>query len=321
MPMVDGTALAAPALSLGQRLQRRWRRLRSPLDVPGLASALAAGLDLDGAALPDTFGALDAASDEDPQVLAREVRRLMAQPQVRQQWLHRLIGASQGEPGPQVVSLGTHCYTSALLRRWGWRTEAGPVDWLFSSVPMIAHLLDDDFDRFLRRDEYRPVPLEQRFAGPQANRVNHAFYQREFGIEHVFNHHDVHLDPDYERLQRRVERFRRLLRSEREKCFLVFRWYVPGLEDELPGLHAALARRTRNFQLMVFDVAEPPPGQRLPVITPRVEKPYAAFLVEPVSQWAPLWFPSVLDEHALHHVICGRLAAARQPAPSPAIPT
>lgn len=89
-----------------------------------------------------------------------------------------------------LISIGGHCITSGLLQTLGLRLRSYPFDWLFSSLRMIEHCLRDDFAEFLNPAQYEPVPVEQR-SKPGVNRTDHRLYRDEFGVEHVFNHHDM----------------------------------------------------------------------------------------------------------------------------------
>lgn len=213
---------------------------------------------------------------------------------------------------PEVLSLGTHCYTSALMRRWGLRRAAGPFDWLFSSVPMLTHALDDDFQVFLDRAHYEPVPPSQRPAGPTSNRVQHAYYREHFGVEYVFNHHDAHLDEDYAHFVRAVHRFRDSLSNTSRKLFLLTRWQSLGFEQELPALCQALAQRTTNFKLLVFAVGgvlRTRTGTDLRRVDDGSDPRLAAYRVDPLSHWKPLEFENFADELPIAGLIAQHLSA------------
>jgi hypothetical protein len=288
------------------RLRSRWMDLRHGMTVPELQAAIAAGLGLPPELqhLPGTGFPADALRNA--AALSRAVGGLVTNPAAQEHLWDLQVGRSEGGlgDGPLVVALGTHCFTAALLKRWGWRREAGPFDWLFSTIPMVTHIIEDDFARFLDPSEYQPVPVEQRRAGPDANRVHHAFYRQHFGVEHVFNHHDVHLPEVYQHFVRAVDRFRATLAEDRPKLFIAFHWHYGGFEQEAQLLHAALAARTRRFALHVIAVAEPRPEAWLPQMhAVSAAAGAGTWLFNPVSRWQPLAFPSKLDELCLNHAI------------------
>ncbi len=103
--------------------------------------------------------------------------------------------AAAGELTP--ISLGPNCGTSKVLDTLGLRLAAYPFDWLYSSLAMIEHCLDDDFRTFLDASQIEPI---------HKRRSNHRFYFETFNVERVFNHHQMPKEmPHFERA---VDRFR-----------------------------------------------------------------------------------------------------------------
>lgn len=253
-----------------------------------LAARLGVRLAADPAALPEAL-----------QDTLREAPRL--EPAAR------LIVSNMlaSRPTVPLVSLGTHCYTSAMLQRWNLRPWSGPFDWLFASPAMVAHCIGDDFRTFLDRSQYEPVPLDQRIAGHAANRVHHRFYREKFGIDFVFNHHDVHLDEDYAYLQRCVGRFREALGSDRPHAFVLTAWRYIGFEEDIGSLNAVLRERSKSFKLVAIGV-----GEALGAPAPKLQNMHHdpgcdMFFMEPTSRWEPLSFPDFLDEYALVQTMLG----------------
>jgi hypothetical protein len=290
----------------GARWRNRWMDLRHGLTVPELQGAVAAGLGLPEDLRHPPGAGFPADALRNAAALRLGVGALVTSPEAQDHLWDLQVGRSEGGlgDGPLVVPLGTHCFTAALLRRWGWRREAGPFDWLFSTIPMVTHVIEDDFARFLDPAEYQPVPVEHRRAGPDANRVHHAFYRQRFGVEHVFNHHDVHLPDVHQHFVRAVDRFRATLAADRPKLFIAFQWHYAGFEQEAQLLHTALAARTRRFALHVIAVVEPRPDAVLPQLLPvSAGEGAGAWIFHPVSRWQPLAFPSKLDELCLHHAM------------------
>lgn len=207
-----------------------------------------------------------------------------------------------------LVSLGSHCYTSAMLRRWGLRPWAGPFDWLFSAPAMVAHCIDDDFRLLLDRDQYEPVPTDQRPAGPLVNRVHHREYRRIFGVDYIFNHHDVHLDADYGYLTRCVQRFRAALDGQHPHAFVLTCWHNERVAGDIERISQAIRARSGIHRLIVFSITEPS-GIAVPRLSRLPAGEEFAHLVEPCSRWEPLIFPDLLDEYALVQAMvadCGR---------------
>lgn len=295
---VDLNPAAPPPTGARQRvlmLLRRWLGPRIASHDVADAVLKALGLDPTGAA-GVTFRARIAAA---PGALDDALHSLLGTEAMALAPPLMMRGMVASTPMPMVLSLGTHCYTSSLMRRWGLRQAAGPFDWLFSTVPMIAHVLDDDFRTFLDRSQYTPVPPDQRAAGPTANRVHHEYYRSRFGVEYVFNHHDAHLDADHAHFVRAVERFRQNLAATTPKLFLVTRWHALGFEQEMPALCEALAARTSNFRLLAFAVGgilRPAPYADVRRMDDGQDTRLAIYQVDPLSHWKPLEFENFADE-------------------------
>jgi hypothetical protein len=292
-----------------QRLRQRLAALARPLRWrESVARALLEGLDLS-----DPDGKLGRTIEQqlasEPLLLGQTLKQAWLSPDAARSHVPLLLTeVLAGKPLPNIVSLGTHCFTSGLLRRWGLRSSSGPFDWTFSSIGMVAHCVDDDFATFLDRSQYQPVPVEQRRAGPNANRVNHAYYLDKHRVEFVFNHHDVHLPEDYAHFQRTVQRFRDGLHSSQFRAYVLTRWHTDNFLDELAVLRTALARHASNYRLIAYSVRENQ-HPAAPRLTPVLTEPDAiGYVFDPISLWEPLQFPDLLDEHCLVHSI---LAHAR----------
>jgi hypothetical protein len=150
------------------------------------------------------------------------------------------------------VSLGTHCYASNLLKRGGKKQKSHPFDWIFSNPEMVAHCLETDFEIFLDRQFYLPVPESQRLHGKEANLCQHTYYRDNYRVQFVFNHHDPTQDEDYSYITRCVERFRLDQQSDAEKKYIMFTRRCP--EAVFHRLLAALpSARARLLCVLVDD--------------------------------------------------------------------
>ena len=283
-------------------LDRVWRRLPVLQSAEETAAALLAALPgKDGSGVGAQALALRLQAQ--PSDLAPLIDELLASPATLQRHVPPMLGRWLGAD-PQndlFVSLGTHCFTASLLRRWGLRSASGPFDWLFSSAAMVTHCIEDDFRAFLDREQYAPVPLELRRDGAEVNRTNHRLYQQMFGIEFIFNHHDPHEDPTHAHFTRCADRFRAALLDARRKFFILHRTKPEGPLDDLHALHDALAQRCTNFCLFVFELppALPTPTPS-PMLRPLIDAPTLKVCeFRPCSAWGPLQFEELLDEHTL----------------------
>jgi hypothetical protein len=99
------------------------------------------------------------------------------------------------------------------------KTASGPFDWIFSSLRMVNHCIATDFEMFLDRTQYVPIPNERRSNLTSAF-CDHRFYHERCGIATMFNHSDPTLPDVYDYMTRCVDRFRRALRSDQPNLLL-----------------------------------------------------------------------------------------------------
>lgn len=138
-----------------------------------------------------------------------------------------------------VMSLGTCCVTSMVLKDKHLKRFSGPFDWVFSPGNMIESCLNDDFKMFLDRSQYIDI----------GKRVNHKSYGP------IFRHHNPSKNAnDYEYYLRCVERFRTLLRLPEKKLFVQtninFRNWPPNF-DKFIKLNQQLGSKTTNYKFIV----------------------------------------------------------------------
>ena len=199
----------------------------------------------------------------------------------------------------EIVSFGTHCYTSELLKSFDLKRYSAPFDWLFSSSPMIAHCIGDNFETLLNPKYYEPVAVENRRDGPDVNLVDHAYYRDQFNVKFVFNHHDVQLENDYQYLVRCVQRVRACLASTRGKLFLMCSEERANTEQEFLELSEVIRQNTENGVLFVFAIAD---GSN--EVLPSVHQinqhgQNILFRLQAVSKWKPLEFEEIIDDLAI----------------------
>jgi hypothetical protein len=153
----------------------------------------------------------------------------------------------------QVMSLGSHCITSYLLKSYGLKRYSAPFDWVFSSLAMVGHCIQEDFEHFLDRSFYEPVEKTSELNG----RCEHRFYREKFGVDSVFNHSDPTRDANYAYLLRCVDRFRESMRSPSWKMFVAVAEDSDSVEADFESLRQALREKTRLFRLIVIAVRPP----------------------------------------------------------------
>jgi len=120
-------------------------------------------------------------------------------------------------------SLGGICHSAQLLKINELKKASYPFDWIFSSMSMVKHCIEDDFNTFLDKSQYSDYNTNTTL---RENQCEHKFYGKMvFNGEHsvIFNHHNpLSNESDYAYLERCVDRFRELLKSEEPKTFVMF---------------------------------------------------------------------------------------------------
>ena len=160
---------------------------------------------------------------------------------------------------------------------------------------MVTHCLEDDFVTFLDRRELEPVPEEQRL-GPGISRCDHRHYRDRFGVHHVFNHHDAHLDDGYAYFQRCVARLRGKLALDRPKTLLLCTHERSQSQAQLLQLRDALERRTQNFRVVAVSVRPSTGNLWAQLSVQHQDDTLHVYALTPSSTWEPLQFADPADD-------------------------
>ena len=206
-------------------------------------------------------------------------------------------------PFRHVRSLGTHCYSAALLQRQALKRFSGPFDWIFASPEMVIHCLEDRFETLLDRSQFEPVPVADR-PDPDYYRCHHRFYRDRFGVPYVFNHHDVWTDEGHAYLTRCVDRF--LAVAEGPEPVLLFQ---SRREDEraardFAGMAACVSRHLPACALTSMAVAAGASAGLVPEVR-LLERQgqHTLFRYTPLDEWEATVFRQPVDEAVLGWVL------------------
>lgn len=214
---------------------------------------------------PDPEGreAHAAALARDPSVLAQMVTDFAGSPEAAlrrgRERLHAPLTDRHDTPfGPvnHVISLGSHCYTSALIKALGLKRQSFPFDWLFSSPELVLDCLRDRFERFLDPVHHRTSPIEDR-AEPHINLADHGYYADTLGVRYVFNHRDPNVEEHAAYYRRAVDRFLAVLASDDVKLLLMVDSMRGIGRDTFLAISRELVKIGRN---VVFEAIEVVPG-------------------------------------------------------------
>ena len=157
-----------------------------------------------------------------------------------------------------VVSIGSACWTSQLIKDMGLKRYSCPFDWIFSSPGFVAHCLADDFAEFLSRDRWVSTGGPQHWTLP--------LIRDRYGLGQILNHHDVSNDGDFHYLVRSVARFRSVLAAPDPKIFLLISDTKNILHPEVDVLFDRLAAAASGFKLVSIGL------EQHPAASPHVEQ-------------------------------------------------
>ena len=197
-------------------------------------------------------------------------------------------------------SLGGLCHSAQLLKINGLKKASYPFDWIFSSTEMVEHCIKDDFKLFLDKTQYSDYNTNNKL---KENQCEHSFYgEMVFKGEHkvIFNHHNPLSNPsDYAYLERCVNRFRELLKSDEPKTFVMF----VGIDDLAKYLDFSyfLNNHTNNHNLLVIQnyVAE----KQSYILYERKGSGLKIIKVETISSTNGLEFNDKKDEVYLNEIL------------------
>lgn len=111
-----------------------------------------------------------------------------------------------------VCSLGILCHTTDVLNRSGLKKCSYPFDWVFSDWNIIADCLENNFEKFLDKTLYSDPVFK--FTDRQCG---HKSYHQDF----FFHKNPRDREDDYEYYKRCITRFDDLLKSDKQKLFVI----------------------------------------------------------------------------------------------------
>lgn len=152
-----------------------------------------------------------------------------------------------------VVSLGDHCLTSALLKKYGLKQYSLPFDWIFSNLETVLDCIEDDFAKFLD-EKYLVTGLNP------GNHLatQHLYYEQKFNVDKfMFNHMAVTVPENRQYILRTVDRFRKLLKSSEPKLFLHIAKPDKQINEKFERCISLLEKMTSNFHLIIIQLTPP----------------------------------------------------------------
>jgi hypothetical protein len=204
-----------------------------------------------------------------------------------------------GKKVSHILSLGTHCLTSAILKKHRLKSYSLPFDWLFTSPETVIDCLANDFRIFLDQSFYRPLNRSSGEPGAE-----HLWYLENHAVQHFFTHRDPMRNDDYQYFVRAVERFRHVMQSDSGKLFVMISRPRFDLRETFPELSRMVTRKTKNAALICIQLTESSsvPGCHGMRRLVRDDN-HALYEFTPSSEELGIGFPEVVDDLAVLRLI------------------
>lgn len=186
-----------------------------------------------------------------------------------------------GQAVRHVVSLGTHCMASLILRNAGLKRYSLPFDWIHATPGMVRHVLETDFSDFL----------------PPEGQERHATFHDRFGLRHIFVHRDIASAQGRAYYGRCITRFRKLMSARDGKLFVMISRPANPIAWHFPDLVDLLGRLTPNAELLAIQLQPPRDGHSMSIELANERRGSRLYDFRPASDESALgYFPDVVDE-------------------------
>ncbi|MBA9070400.1 hypothetical protein FHR71_004166 [Methylobacterium sp. RAS18] len=199
---------------------------------------------------------------------------------------------------PPPISLGSHCYTSYLLKKLSLKTSSMPFDWIFSNIPMVSHCISDKFDKFLDQKYYKPIAVADRMHA-HANLCDHSYYKENYGVSYLFNHRDPTLVEDFEYYKRCVDRFNCIFQDKSNPpLFVVTFRHSDNQLQEFSKLVSTIRNERSDSKIIGFAIDQPnslPASEKIQLCSQGI---YLS-IIKPLSDWLDVRFADPLDDFFL----------------------
>ena len=156
--------------------------------------------------------------------------------------IHQGIEQDHIPDKPILFSVGHRCTTASLIKELRLKFESYPFDWIVSKLETVKHCIETDFVIFLDKDQYSKITSETlnlcddtKIHVTSESIVYNTYYESvlatkgrdglpnrrgTYGYMLALTHHVMTVEKDHEYFERCVNRFRRILASDKKKFYL-----------------------------------------------------------------------------------------------------
>ena len=145
----------------------------------------------------------------------------------------------------EFISIGPYCCSAEILKNNGLVNSAYPFDYIFSSLEMVTHCINDRFNIFLDKTYYKcsSPPMTQhlfysKFIDTEILRKHHIASNRpdianDMTNREIFAHHNLLVNDVYLSFVRRCERLLSLIDNKNKIVFIYYNRYTNAYDDIL----------------------------------------------------------------------------------------
>ena len=143
----------------------------------------------------------------------------------------------------EFVSIGPYCDTADILKRHNLRLNAYPFDYIFSSLEIVKHAINDKFNVFLDKQYYTNGTHEYstrhsfycKLLDTELLHIHHIKngYSKDYMVSsgNLWNHHNLMDNNIYEQFKRRCDRFMNLFNNNSKIVFVYYNLYTNDFDD------------------------------------------------------------------------------------------
>ena len=150
----------------------------------------------------------------------------------------------------RAFSVGNFCHAAQVLKGLALRKQTGPLDWIFTNVEATTHVFESDFEQFLDPAQCETATADEK-VDSLSNVAHNRFYQDNFGVRFMYNHHDLNKKEDLALFEKAAHELQEALASEAPALLLMTTLY-PSDFEKLESLVSTLQERGPNNVLVVI---------------------------------------------------------------------
>lgn len=167
----------------------------------------------------------------------------------------------------EYVSLGGDCSVAYNLQTLNKRTFAYPFDWVrINSLNIISDIIENEFNDFIssatKIDESNKFPLiDDNFSD---NKNNTLIMENKYGVRfyHDFSA-NYNLNEIIEKYNRRIKRFSKLIKSNRNICFIRYEFKNNIVESDIIRFIDIIKQINPNIQFKMILIIHNPKNNKL----------------------------------------------------------